>query len=59
MAWYQATATGYYQLGLVVNPADEVPQPMHFPEEPSPSGSPRRYLLKLKTCPFGNNWRTI
>lgn len=42
MAWYQATASGYYQLGLVVNPADEVPQPMQFPDEPSPSGSPRR-----------------
>ncbi|KAG0606930.1 hypothetical protein M758_9G180200 [Ceratodon purpureus] len=41
MAWYQATATGYYQLGLVVNPADEIPQPMQFPDEPSPSGSPR------------------
>ena len=42
MAWYQATSTGYYQLGLVVNPADEVPQPMQFPDEPSLSGSPRR-----------------
>lgn len=43
LAWYQATATGYYQLGLVLNPADEVPQHMQFPDPLSPSGSPRRY----------------
>jgi hypothetical protein len=47
--WLNTTANprlstlGYYQLGLVVNPPDEVPQPMQFPDEPSPSGSPRRY----------------
>lgn len=46
LAWYQATATGYYQFGLVMNPADEVPQPMQFPDDPSPNDSPRsiRYM---------------
>eukprot|EP01018_Ginkgo_biloba_P032513 Gb_27769 [translate_table: standard] len=27
LAWFQATSSGYYQLGLVVNAADEVSQP--------------------------------
>lgn len=45
LAWCQATASGYYQLGLVLNPADEVPQPMNYPDELSGNDSPTRYML--------------
>jgi len=50
MAWYQATASGYYQLGLVVNPADELPQSMSDSDDLSQTVSPRRYVTKLRTC---------
>jgi len=50
MAWYQATASGYYQLGLVVNPADELPQPMNYPDDLSRTVSPSRYMIKLRAC---------
>ncbi|XP_024388875.1 uncharacterized protein [Physcomitrium patens] len=45
MAWYQATATGYYQLGLVMNPADDAPQSLQFPDELSPSSFSRRNYI--------------
>jgi hypothetical protein len=41
LAWYQATASGYYQIGLLLNAADEVPAPMPVLEMPSPTTSPR------------------
>lgn len=43
LAWHEATTTGYYQLGLVLNTADEEPRPVQFPDILSPSSSPRRY----------------
>jgi hypothetical protein len=32
LGWFQATASGYYQLGLLVNAADEVSRPAFLPD---------------------------
>lgn len=44
LAWFQATASGYYQLGLVLNDADEIPQYLQPSDMLTLSRSSGRYL---------------
>ena len=47
LAWCQSTASGYYQLGLVLNSSDEVPQYFQPSDMLTLPRSPGRYV-----CPF-------
>lgn len=42
LAWCQATASGYYQLGLLLNQADDIPQYFHSASVVSIPRSPGR-----------------
>jgi hypothetical protein len=49
LAWCQATASGYYQLGLVLNDAEEVPQYFQPSDMLTLPRSPGRYVALF--CP--------
>ena len=47
LAWCQATASGYYQLGLLLNQADDIPQYFHSASVVSIPRSPERYFFSF------------